>query len=36
MEKDYPGIQEKIVSAMTLADIDRWGDINPDIKNKQT
>lgn len=32
MEKDYPGIQEKIVSAMTLADIDRWGDINPDIK----
>lgn len=36
MEKDYPGIQEKIVSAMALADIDRWGDINPDIKNKQT
>lgn len=35
LEKDYPGIQEKIVSAMTLADIDRWGDINPDIKNKQ-
>lgn len=32
MEKDYPSIQEKIVSAMTLADIDRWGDINPDIK----
>lgn len=32
MEKDYPGIQEKIVSAMTFADIDRWGDINPDIK----
>lgn len=36
MEKDYSGIQEKIVSAMALADIDRWGDINPDIKNKQT
>lgn len=32
MEKDYPGIQEKIVSAMTLADIDRWGDINQNTK----
>ncbi len=28
MEKDYPGIQEKIVSAMTFADIDRWGETN--------